>query len=118
MIVKAAVSGEGLGALSEFDIYKKEMIFYNQIAPLIKKLLVKLGETSQLTAQIIGVCETNTAILLEDLSEKSFGLASVYQGLGLNDAKVVLRKAAILHAINAALQQENQNVFEHFKYGN
>lgn len=117
MVVKAAVSGEALGALSEFDIYQKEIEFYSKIAPQIKNVLKNLDETTQLTADVIGVCEENTALLLEDLAEKSFGLASIYQGLGLNDVKLVLKKLAIFHAINAVLQQDNENIFANFKYG-
>lgn len=117
IIVKAAVSGEALGALSEFNIYKKEMEFYCKIVPQIKNALKRLCDYSQLTVETFGVCETNTAILLEDLSAKSYGLASIYQGLGVNDAKFVLKNAAKFHAINAVLQQDNENIFENFKYG-
>lgn len=118
MFAKLAITGKSLDALLEFDIYKKEMEFYRKIVPQCNKSLEKLHDTSQMFAELFGTCETNTAMLIEDLSAKSYGLASMYQGLCLADAKIVLKKAATFHAINAFLRQQSEHIFEHFKYGN
>lgn len=114
-MAKVANSGNELGAQN--DIYKKEMEFYCKIVPQFKKGLERLHDISQIVPEIFGACETNMMILMEDLSAKSYGIASVYQGLDLKEAQIVLKKAAKFHAINAFLQQENENIFENFKYG-
>lgn len=61
--------------------------------------------------------ETDDAILFEDLTLKGYRIASVHRGFNLEEAKLVLKKAALLHAVHAVLQEEYPNIFENFKYG-
>lgn len=118
IIIKSVVPGEfAFEALTANDVYDKEIEFYNNIAPKIKQALKKLNETSQLVAEPYGVCNANNAILFEDLSVKGYSIASVQRGFNFEEAKVVLRKAAMLHAIHAVLQEEDPNIFANFKYG-
>lgn len=118
IIVKTAVPGEfAFEALAANDIYNKEIEFYSKIAPKINQKLKKLNETDQLVAEPYGVCNANNAILFEDLCSKGYGIASVLRGFNFEEAKIVLKKAATLHAIHAVLQEEDPNIFENFKYG-
>lgn len=68
-------------------------------------------------AKAYGVCNANSAILFEDLTSKEYRILSVYRGFNFEEAKIVLEKAATMHAIHAVLQEEQPNIFEHFKYG-
>lgn len=118
MIVKTAVTGElALETLCANNIYNKEIEFYTNIAPKINQELAKLNDDSQLIASPYGVCNTNRAIIFEDLSTKEYGISSVCRGFNFDEATFVLKKAAIFHAVNAVLQENQPDIFEHFKHG-
>lgn len=118
IIVKTAVSGEfAYEALAANNIYNKEIEFYSKIAPKINLALDKLNEPNQLIAKPYGVCNANNAILFEDLTTHGYRIASVYRGFNFEEAQIVLKKAATLHAIHAVLQQEEPNIFDNFRYG-
>lgn len=118
-VIKIPVFGEAaLAARLEYNLYKKEIEFYTQIAPKISALLAQLNETKQLFADCYGVCLTNDAVLLEDLTTKSYCVPStVHCGFNLDEAKIALKKMAAFHAINTILQQQQPNIFENFKFG-
>lgn len=118
VIVKSALTGEAaVGPLKAFNVYKKEIEFYGKIAPQIKQLLIKLNESDQLIADAYGVCSTNDAMIFEDLKVKSYRTSSIHRGFNFDEAKIVLKKAAAFHAINAVLQQQQPNIFELFNFG-
>lgn len=118
LIVKVPLSGEtAVAATSENNLYKKEIEFYSEIAPKIGALLGQLGETKQLIANCYGLCPDKDALLLEDLTIKSYCMPSVFVGFNFGGAKIVLKKLAAFHAINAILQQQQPNIFANFKYG-
>lgn len=118
IIIKTAVPGDfAFETLCANDIYSKEIEFYSKIAPKINQALDKLNETDQLIAKPYGVCNANNAILFEDLSSKGYRIASVQRGFNFDEAKIVLKKAAMLHAIHAILKEDDPHIFEHFKYG-
>lgn len=118
VIVKTAVTGElALETLCANNIYNKEIEFYTNIAPKINQELAKLNDDSQLIALPYGVCNTNRAIIFEDLSTKEYGISSVCRGFNFDEATFVLKKAAIFHAVNAVLQENQPDIFEHFKHG-
>lgn len=103
--------------MSANDIYNKEIEFYNKIAPKINKALRKLNESSQLLAESYGVSKEHDTIVFEDLKTKNYCISSIFRGFNFEEAKAVLEKAAIFHAINAVLQEEQPDIFENFKYG-
>lgn len=116
--MKTALSGDfAFDVLSACDVYNKEIEFYDKIAPKIIAKYQQLNGTDQLLPDIFGVCKVNKAMVFEDLSIKNYRLASVQRGFNLIEAKMVLKKAAALHAINAVLQEEQPNIFENFKHG-
>lgn len=118
LILKIPVSDEkALAALSANNVYEKEIEFYGKIAPKINATLAQIQETKQLIANSYGACPVNDALLLEDLAIKSYCTPSVYRGFNFEEAKIVLKKLASFHAINAVLQQNQPNIFENFKYG-
>lgn len=118
IIVKTALAGEfAFDTLSECDVYDKEIDFYKRIAPQMKILLGKLNESEQLLAGTHGVCETNKSILFEDLAVKGYRLSPVQCGFDMQGAKMILKKAATLHACCAILQQEQPDFFINFKHG-
>lgn len=118
LIIKTALTGElAFDILSECDVYDKEIDFYVRIAPRIKLLLKQLNETDQLLPGTYGVCEQNKAILFEDLAMKGYRLLPVQRGFDMQAAKMILKKAATLHACCAILQEQQADFFGNFKHG-
>lgn len=118
IVIKSAVTGDvALKAMSENDVYNKEITFYKCIAPKINEMLAWLHDASQLIAMPYGVCRTNNAILFEDLSPKGYRISSIYRGFTFNEAVIVLKKLATFHACNAKIHEISPNIFENFKYG-
>lgn len=85
--------------------------------PHIQRLLKRLNEPEALIAETIGVCKLNKVMLFEDLAPKGYRMASIQRGFDLAEAKTILKKSAIFHAIGAVLQEEQPNIFANFKYG-
>lgn len=118
LIVKAALSsGLAFKTLSAHNVYNKEIEFYSEIVPQIRRLSRKLDEPIDFFAETIGVCKLNKVMLFEDLIVSGFGMASIQKGFDVPEAKAVLEKLAKFHAICAVLQEEKPNVFINFKYG-
>lgn len=118
VIIKTSLPGDfAFDALSACNVYNKEIEFYGQIAPQIIAKYRQLNEPNQLLPDTYGVCDTNKAMLFEDLSVKGYRLSSVQRGFNMAETKFILRKAAALHAINAVLQQNQPDIFKNFKHG-
>lgn len=116
--MKTALPGDfAFYALSACNVYDKEIEFYGDIAPQIDAKYRQLNEPNQLLPCIYGVCNTNKAILFEDLTEKGYRLSTVQRGFNIAEAKFILRKAAAMHAINATLHEENPDIFKNFRHG-
>lgn len=118
MIVKAALSsGLAFETLSAHNVYNKEIEFYSVIVPHIQRLLKQLNEPNELIAETFGVCKFNKLMLFDDLTQKDYGMKSIQKGFNIAEAKEILKKSAIFHAICAVIQQEEPNIFANFKYG-
>lgn len=118
IIIKTALTGDfAFDTLSECDVYDKEIDFYERIAPQIQKLLAPLNEKQQLLAESYGVCQTNKVILFEDLAIKGYCLSPTERGFDLPSAKMILKKAATLHACGAVLQCKQPDFYKNFKHG-
>lgn len=118
IILKTALASDfAFDTLSECDVYDKEIDFYERIAPQIQALLEPLNENRQLLAEIYGVCERNKVILFEDLAIKGYCLSPTQRGFDLPSAKIILQKAAALHACGAVLQYKQPDIYENFKHG-
>lgn len=116
--MKTSLPGDfAFDALSACNVYDKEIEFYGIIAPQIIAKYRQLNEPNQLLPETYGVCNTNKAMLFEDLSLKGYGLSTVRRGFNMVETKFILRKAAALHAINAVLQQNQPDIFKNFKHG-
>lgn len=118
VIIKTALAGVfAFDTLSECDVYDKEIDFYKRIAPQIRTLLQQLNENRQLLAESYGICVTNKVILFEDLTIKGYCLSPIQRGVDLSIAKMILQKAATLHACGAILQYKQPDFYANFKHG-
>lgn len=116
LLIKTSVSsGTKYDQLVSYDIYDKEIEFYDEIAPKIIGLLRKLGGNDQLLPTVYGVSKEHTAMILEDM------VASGYQiKKDLNDfdeATIIFEKIAKVYAASAVLQEQEPDVFKNFKHG-
>lgn len=114
-----AVSEETMNAFSNYNVLDKEIEFYGDIAPKINEKLKELGEP-QLLPEIFGVCKTEKIMVMEDLGAKGYGILHGQPGYNISQAKAVLKRMAVFHAIGAILQQEQPGIFtssKNFKCG-
>lgn len=116
-MVKEAITDEAaLSILQQYDVYNKEIEFYDKISPKIAKKLRDLGEP-KLLAECFGVCKERQIMILENLAIQGYGIVHVLPGFNIHEAKVILKKLASFHAVCAVLQEEQSDIFENFKNG-
>lgn len=119
LILKTALTnGLAFETLSAHNVFNKEIEFYDEIVPKIKRFLIKLDEPDRIIAETFGVCKTNKVMLFEDLAPNGYGLASIQRGCNIPETKVIFKKLATFHAICAVLQEQQPDIFANFKYGN
>lgn len=117
LIVKVAIpDGPILDIYMKFNVYHKEMEFYDKIVPKFNEKLKQLGE-SDLFAECFGVCRQRNVLIFEDLSAKGFKSRNPSHGLNADETKAVLKRLASFHAIGAVLQEEQSDIFTIFKNG-
>lgn len=102
---------------SSLNIYAKEIEFYDQIAPKMKKYLKQLNETASLLPKTYGVCTKNNVILFEDLNTRNYVMKPIRKPYSVDEVKLVLKKLAAFHAICSKLQQNEENIFKNFQDG-
>lgn len=116
-MVKEAISDEAaLSALQQYDVYNKEIEFYDQISDKITQKLQQLHEP-QLLAKCFGICKEKQIIILENLASKGYGILPVQPGFNILEAKIIFKKMATFHSICAVLQEEQPNIFSNFQNG-
>lgn len=117
-MIKVPISDEvALGALTEFDIYNREIDFYADIAPKICQKVRNLNEP-QILAEPFGVCKDKKIMIIEDLGAKGYGILPIQRGYNIPEAKAILNRLALFHAVYAVLEEEQPGIFANFKNGN
>lgn len=101
---------------ADMDVFNAEMIFYKEIVPKINEFLEFLGEP-ELFPEVFGVCYTKKIIILGDLLAKDYQILPASRGYNIPEAKVILKKVAVFHAICAVLQEKEADIFANFTYG-
>ncbi|XP_031636472.1 uncharacterized protein LOC116349260 [Contarinia nasturtii] len=114
LIVKEAIGDAEF--LQQYDVYKKELLFYEQIIPKMNEKLKLLNETDMFP-EVYGACKSRNIIILEDLSVKGYQVLPVIRGYNVLETKSILRKLALFHAICAVLQEERSDIFSICKLG-
>lgn len=114
-----AVSGESaFEALTELNVYDKEMEMYEKILPQLKGLLLKAGANRKIFADTIYVSQSHKAILFEDLSIKGYRSKCDRDGFDMTHAKAILSRLAKFHAAGAVLQEQHPDIYRSFNHGN
>lgn len=99
------------------DVQRKEMTFYEFIAPLMDEVLTKLKDDTKLFPKVIAIDHEHEAIVLEDLTSLNFELADRIARMDESHMKLSLRKLAKFHAASLVIRQKNEEVFAYFKTG-
>lgn len=115
LIIKTA-SEELTDAFSNFDVYEKEVEFYDKIVPKMNEKLKDLNEP-QLLAECFGVCKKRKIMVIEDLKAKGYHILAGQNGCNISETKAILKRVAVFNAIGAILQQEQPDIFANFKCG-
>lgn len=112
------MSGEAaLDALTELNVYDKEMEMYEKILPKLKALLQKAGANRKIFADTVHVSKSHKVILFEDLSIKGYRSKTGKDGFDMVHSKAILSRLAKFHAAAAVLQEHHADVYENFKHG-
>ncbi|XP_075228396.1 uncharacterized protein LOC142328471 [Lycorma delicatula] len=106
LIIKAPHEG---GIFSEFGLYEKEVLVYNELLPKFKLLFCDKWE--DLTAESFYSMKDN-AIILEDLKNKGYVMAERMKQLNLEESKVALSSLAKFHAASVKLYEIEPNVIK------
>ncbi|XP_037048727.1 uncharacterized protein LOC119083172 [Bradysia coprophila] len=115
LIIKAAID-ELKDALSNFDVYEKEVEFYDQIAPKINAKLKDLNEP-QLLPECYGVCKEKKIMVIEDLSAKGYTTLHGPNKCNISEAKAILKRIAVFNGIGVVLREDKSDIFANFKSG-
>lgn len=116
LLIKTSISrGTKFDQLVSYDIYDKEIEFYDEIAPKIVALLKKLGGSDQLLPTIYGVSKEHLAMVLEDMVESGYKIKEDLNAF--DDAAIIFEKIAKIYAASAVLQEQEPDVFKNFKHG-
>lgn len=98
------------------DVYNREIDFYAELAPRFNQKLSDLGD-SQLIPEIFGLCKNKRMMIMEDLAAKRYDFVPVERGFNLAEAKVILKRLAVFHAIGAVLLEHEPNIFAKYRIG-
>ncbi|XP_055301835.1 uncharacterized protein LOC129568213 [Sitodiplosis mosellana] len=98
------------------DASSKEISFYDEIVAKFNEKLDDVGEP-ELFPEVFGVCKEKNLITLGDLSAKGYQILPANRGFNIFEAKSILKRMAVFHAISAVLQEEDANIFANYKYG-
>lgn len=99
------------------NVQRKEMMFYEFVAPLMDEVLTKLKDDEKLFPKVIAIDHEHEAIVLEDLSSLNFKLADRIARLDESHVKLSLKKLAKFHATSLLIRQKDPNIFDYFKTG-
>lgn len=115
LIIKAAIA-ELEEACSNFDVYEKEVEFYDKIAPKMNEKLKELNEP-QLLPECFGVCKKKKIMVIEDLKASGYNILPGPNECNMSETKAILKRMAVFNAIGAVMRQEQSDVFAIFKSG-
>lgn len=112
----ADIAIEKLGS-SNYNVQNKEMEFYERVLPEFRCILESINEDPDIFPLALAVDKTLDVIVLEDLVEKQFVMASRLNGLDLNHTLISLRKLARMHATSIVVHERNPSAFSHLDTG-
>lgn len=121
LVVKMSTSNEiaieKVGA-NGYDVQKKEMLFFEVIAPHIKKVLKGIeNDNSSLLPDVFTVDRIRKVIVFEDLRKSNFEMVDRARGLEDAHIRLSLKKLAQFHAASLLIQQKHPRAFEFFDMG-
>lgn len=92
----------------------KEIPFYEEIVSKFNDKLDDVGEP-ELFPEVFGVCKEKNLLIFGDLSSKGYQVLN--RGYSIPEAKSILKRMAVFHAVSAVLQEEDPNIFVNFNSG-
>lgn len=100
-----------------YDVQNKEMKFFEEVGPLMKKTLRKIGEHANFIPKVLKVDHENHVLIFEDLKSKNFDMVDCMNGLNENETKLALSKLAKFHAASLVINQKHSNLLGSFDIG-
>lgn len=100
-----------------YDVQKKEMMFYDVIAPQMEKIFSKMDLSGKTLPKVVAIDREHDVILFEDLKSLEFIMADRLAGMDENHVKLGLEKLAKFHAASLIIRQKHPKAFESFDVG-
>lgn len=94
--------------LDAFNIFKREITFYDEILPEIQKII----ETEKLCAACYKTNANPRYLIFEDLRSLGYSNYNRILGLPSKHATLAVEKLALFHAASAIISQNNPGVFK------
>lgn len=108
VIVKARHDNEEMHEIfSAYEIYTKEINFYQNILPGITKLLESIGISVKLAPELIYCDLEKEVLVVEDASAEDYRIAKRENRFCLRAAKITLKKLAFYHAASVIYNEQN-----------
>lgn len=100
-----------------YDVQKKEMMFYEVIAPQMEKIFIKLELSGKIIPKAVAIDHEHDVIIFEDLKSLDFIMADRLAGMDENHVKLGLEKLAKFHAASLIIHQKHPKAFDPFDAG-
>lgn len=100
-----------------YNVQNKEMLFFEVIAPQLKKILKRAEDDDRLFPAVVAVDREHDVIIFEDLKAVDFVLADKMVGLNTSQVHLVLNQLAKFHAATLMLYQKYPMAFQTFDTG-
>lgn len=96
----------------KYNIVQKELELYENVLPRIKKLLIGIGETSDVFPDTIGVDWNLEAMIIEDLQVKNYVMVDRTRGLDHQHLLLFIERLASVHAASTVLHQLDPKAYK------
>lgn len=110
VIIKALIST--MEELKEFAIFEREIVMYRDAISSFEDIyLEKTGENVNFGPKCIKIlCEPFEVIVLDDLKAEGYEMADRKVGVGIKEAKLIMKKLAKFHAASAIRYQKVSSI--------
>lgn len=97
--------------LQPYNMFHKEITFYGDFFPAIRASLESVDEFEPMVPEVFYGDKETEVMIMEDLKVKGYLAADVKNRVSLEQARVVLRKLAKIHAASMVVNQEKSGQF-------
>ena len=103
---------EQFDLMKPFDLFNREITFYQQYYPVIQEILESVGELENLAPDMIYADFETDVLILQDLRVEGYKTGDRHNRVTRDYCEIILRKLAKLHAASLVLNRRSQGALE------